>query len=888
MFELFLNPANVAIGGALMASPILIHLLNRLRYRRVAWAAMEFLLKSEKRARRRLIIEQLLLLALRILLVLLAALLVARFLGFTWAGFQAKNSVHVAILDDRLSMSDHWKGEDGKPITSFQFGKQVLAREISRVLAQARTPGKLIVLLSSDPNSALEYRLGEESLRQMSSDLAKVEHASWRHLDLGPGMEASRATFDRFPDTNHYLHVVSDFRQGHWSEAESVSFRHQLETLSNRRVKINLMDVAHPFRSETQKLPLYHDNLAIVELRPETRVAAEGMPVQFTVTVANYSASERKNVRVTVKVNGVERLEGSVPLPSVPPGRTQGSFQIALTQPGFQEISANLEDEEAGLEADNTRYAVVEVRRQVPVLVIDGDPANGDKPGGDTYHLRALFGSARGYEVIRGGTAELERPRLDQFPSIYLLNVRELNDRARRNLEEYARDGGGVVFFLGDRANTSFYNKLYADGAGLFPAPLADRAVSAPSDDERQQRLARNLAEPHAQLLIRDPNHPIFAEIAASPEYFDYLTVDRYFPVNRRHWDLAAAHAQELATLPNERPVSDYAAAAEDLLRALPVDESRFSRFRPALERARQAIREALTGKSLPGVAVAFQNLLQPPSDTGQNGLAEFWKSPDSSVQSLRERLDRFRQTIQYGDPLVVARTFGRGRCVAFLTTAGRAWNDWAGGSPASVTYPVVMLDLQKYMTGIDRLATQTVGSTIDIEADGTRFEPRMHAWRLSPGQRAGAAVNRAAEESIDLGDHAGNLSGSRLAFMFERTGEPGVYRFDLTSRPDSASAGKPESRAVAVNVDTDHESDLRRAASDDLERFGRVMSPAFGSFTDSIERPSDFSESPWFYLIFLAVLLAEQALAVHLSFHHAEGTTAKAIGQVPRRPVTA
>jgi hypothetical protein len=886
MFELFLNPANVAIGGALVASPILIHLLNRLRYRRVAWAAMEFLLKSEKRTRRRLIIEQLLLLALRILLVLMAALLVARFLGFTWAGFQAKNSIHVAILDDRLSMSDHWKGEDGKPITSFQLGKQVLAREMSKVLAQARTPGKLIVLLSSDPNSSIEYRLGEESLRQMSSDLAKVEHASWRHLVLGPSIETAQAMFDRFPDTNHYLHVVSDFRQGHWSEAESTSFRNQLQSLSNRRVKINLMDVAHPFRSETQKLPLYHDNLAIVELRPETRVAAEGMPVQFAVTVANYSASERKNVRVTVKVNGVERLEGSVPLPSVPPGRTQGSFQIALTQPGFQEITANLEDEEAGLEADNTRYAVVEVRRQVPILVIDGDPVNGDKPGGDTYHLRALFGSARGYEVIRGGTAELERPRLDQFPSIYLLNVRELNARARQNLEEYAREGGGVVFFLGDRVNAGFYNKLYGDGAGLFPAPLADRAVSAPSDEERQQRLARNLADPHAQLLIRDPSQPIFAEIARSPEYFEYLTIDRYYPVNRRRWDATAAHAEELATLPNERPVSDYAAAAEELLRALPFEDARFSRFRPALERGRQAVREALTGKSLSGVALAFQNLLYPPSDTGQDGLTEFWKSPNSSVQSLRERLDRFRQTIQYGDPLVVAKTFGRGRCVAFLTTAGRAWNDWAGGSPASVTYPVVMLDLQKYMTGIDRLQAQTVASTIDLQTDGTRFEPRLHAWRLSAGPAAPAAPNRSEGGAIDLGEHAGSLNGSRLAFTFERTGEPGVYRFDLTPRPDTASAGKPESRVVAVNVDTEHESDLRRAGSDDLERFGRLMSPVFGSFTDSIERPSDFSESPWFYLLFLALLVAEQALAVHLSFHHAEESNVG--GQVGRRPVAA
>ena len=73
------------VGGALISSPIIIHLINRMRYKRIRWAAMEFLLKSQKRNRRRLIIEQMILLLLRILLVLLAGLLLARFLGSPWA-----------------------------------------------------------------------------------------------------------------------------------------------------------------------------------------------------------------------------------------------------------------------------------------------------------------------------------------------------------------------------------------------------------------------------------------------------------------------------------------------------------------------------------------------------------------------------------------------------------------------------------------------------------------------------------------------------------------------------------------------------------------------------------------------------------------------------------
>src|SRR6266446_10529144 len=98
MYELFLNPANMVIGGALISSPIIIHLINRMRFRRLRWAAMEFLLRSQKRNRRRLIIEQILLLLLRCLLVVLVALLLSRFVGCAATGFGAtQTTTHVVV-----------------------------------------------------------------------------------------------------------------------------------------------------------------------------------------------------------------------------------------------------------------------------------------------------------------------------------------------------------------------------------------------------------------------------------------------------------------------------------------------------------------------------------------------------------------------------------------------------------------------------------------------------------------------------------------------------------------------------------------------------------------------------------------------------------------------
>src|SRR5437868_10777988 len=98
MFDLFINGWAMAAGTLLISSPIVIHLINRMRYKRVRWAAMEFLLKSQKRSRRKLIIEQMILLTLRILMVLLVGLLLARFVGCNDVSGEGAQTFHVILI----------------------------------------------------------------------------------------------------------------------------------------------------------------------------------------------------------------------------------------------------------------------------------------------------------------------------------------------------------------------------------------------------------------------------------------------------------------------------------------------------------------------------------------------------------------------------------------------------------------------------------------------------------------------------------------------------------------------------------------------------------------------------------------------------------------------
>ena len=140
MFELFLQPWYMVAGGALVSSPIIIHLINRMRFKRVRWAAMEFLLKSQKRNRRRLIIEQLILLLLRCLLVLLAGFLVARFVGFRARLLQPQSTAPRRRPRRHPEHGRPLEGRERQGSTAFDVGQGAWSSEIAR--SAARRPAR--------------------------------------------------------------------------------------------------------------------------------------------------------------------------------------------------------------------------------------------------------------------------------------------------------------------------------------------------------------------------------------------------------------------------------------------------------------------------------------------------------------------------------------------------------------------------------------------------------------------------------------------------------------------------------------------------------------------------------------------------------------------------
>ena len=126
----FVNESFLWWGLPLVGVPVLIHLINLMRHHRVKWAAMEFLLASQKRHQKSILFKQLLLLLLRMLAIAAIVLMVAQpLVRNQWGAlFGGSRTHHIVLLDDSFSMSDHWADT-----SAFDQAKAV----VSRLAAQA-------------------------------------------------------------------------------------------------------------------------------------------------------------------------------------------------------------------------------------------------------------------------------------------------------------------------------------------------------------------------------------------------------------------------------------------------------------------------------------------------------------------------------------------------------------------------------------------------------------------------------------------------------------------------------------------------------------------------------------------------------------------------------
>lgn len=499
----FLNPM-LLWALPLAAVPVIIHILNRRRFQKVPWAAMEFLLKAMKRNRKRLRMEQWLVLLLRVLAVLLLALLVARpQLG---GGLVGTRTHHVVVLDDSASMTQR------SGSTSLYEHAQDRVRTLADDLAKTRN-GDLFSIVRTSRGKQPDLwaaRIGPDFGRRVGQDIKE-----WAVTDLAPDLGATlKLAVERAHEvkessrTQYYL--VTDQRQHDFTTEDD----------KPRPAMLAALAALDPDREHLTVLGTggAAPNLAVADIRLVDRLAIANVPVAIAIEVKNHGLDATLPTTVAIEIDGQSRV--AQPVPQLAPGeRTAIVVTHTFSTAGYHRVEAQLEATEH-FPLDDRRAFAIEVKDKSRVLIVDGDPDEGD---GEAYFLQTAYDPSGdggfGVEaqvVTDTGLGEVD---LEPFDYVWLCNVQVPAAPLVQRIEEFVGKGGGLGIFCGQLVDAARYDEvLWRDGKGLLPLPLGDVA----GDPDRPE---------HAWLARKD--HPLCARYG---DLFELLTnnallVHRYLTI---------------------------------------------------------------------------------------------------------------------------------------------------------------------------------------------------------------------------------------------------------------------------------------------------------------------------------------------------------------------
>ena len=518
-----ITPALWFAGLGAVAAPILIHLLARRRFKRIRWAAMDFLLEAQRRNRRRLRMEEWVLLAMRCAAIAMIGAMLARpFLqpsSVTAALSGAQRSERLFLLDDSLSMA--CTGADGSP---WEASKEAVRRVIESVRRDAPddTVTTLRLTVPEEPIDAGTFLTDA----QTANLLSRIEAMSPTLRSFDPAFSLSTAAkvLDQNPGiTNAIVYLLSDFQKSQWLTGESGGGKARAEgdtggrgllasfadwAKENRGLRVVLVDLGEVGRS----------NHAITSLDPPRANVVAGASAPVRADVLNDSDAELRDVDLATSLTRIQ--QGAQRVESVGARQTvHVNIEMEFPRAGWEHV--RVEAPADGLSADNSRHLAVEVLSALRVLVINGEPATDaitDEVAFLSTALRPEGELFSGNELTIIDESQLADAKLDEFHLVIAANVFAVSDSVVESLEAYVRTGGGLLIFLGDQVDAEAYNaSLYRDGAGLLPGRLVE--TRAPSEPVR--------------LIVTDRLHPAMAGLArdGDPLGLGQIPFERYVSV---------------------------------------------------------------------------------------------------------------------------------------------------------------------------------------------------------------------------------------------------------------------------------------------------------------------------------------------------------------------
>ena len=485
----FLTPAFLG-ALALVGIPILIHLIRRRKLKIVKWAAMDFLLQSQKKQRRRLRIEELILLLLRMLIIAAGVLAFARPVLRAMGVPILSQNTHVyavIVLDNSFSMAA--RGTDAR--TSFERAKAAANEVVTRVLRDGDSVS--VVLLSDKPEAAVDSPSFDRSLVRRRIEAAPLSDRTTDYL-AAAHMAMRLLRSSKTPVKEVYW--ITDDQTDAWATSKKESARATWTDLA-KLARVNWISAGS---GENDR-----ENLEVETPVLGSELVTPQLATRIDARIVNHGIKPRNDLLVNLVVDGAAKGSTRVSVP--PGGSATAEFLHQFVRTGTHTGSVTLNDAHNvdGLERDNSAPFVVRVRDRVKVLVLDPRPARNPSQS-ESYFLVKAMAPDENLESLQPKLREgegLGGITLRDYDVIAIAGMSTLSQNDREALSEFVKAGGGVVIFPGPDSDARQINSGL-QASGLLPARLGPKRKL---DEKNGLKLEPSTIQHPALTLFKDTSN---------------------------------------------------------------------------------------------------------------------------------------------------------------------------------------------------------------------------------------------------------------------------------------------------------------------------------------------------------------------------------------------
>ncbi len=532
----FVSPWLFAAGAASISIPIIIHLLNRRRFRQKPWAAMQFLIAAYRRNVRRLKLQRLLLLLLRCLALLLLAAGIAQFIPFSrgLSALMGSGSRLTIIVWNNAYPMGYVPASGGSPFARSRrllkhWSEQLIGGQWVAIIGAAKGSGPLLekpVPASPSVTALIARQKVTEGGLSLAPALARAASLAHKWQKRAAAVRVWVVTDDAASDfgcpngSNPLAHPsphVEDIRRA-------------VKAIKKAGASFRVFDVGHAGAV----------NMAITHLRFSRPAILIGHNIHVRLTLLNSGQQAEPNVGVHFFIDGVSAGRQTV---GTLRGEESLTSDMLLPNPvdtaGWHDLTARIVTD--GLPIDNVRSRIFKARRAIGVLLVDGRP--GDPSQGvlaSTAWLEAaLAPAAKGnrFNPRRIEMTDLPEANLRHDAAVVLSDVAPPDAADLQRLMAFVRRGGTLVIYPGREADTSAWSHL---AGGLLPAEFGPRVTTPKNRPQTLDvvRSTRTITGPFIAAQRQGIHTGIFN-----------ITIDQYTPL------LVRPHAEILLKMRGGKPL---------------------------------------------------------------------------------------------------------------------------------------------------------------------------------------------------------------------------------------------------------------------------------------------------------------------------------------------